>query len=87
MTTSLKTKENKLTKKISIWDLKREDEIICPHCNHQQDEDDKYHCVTYWGDDGDHKKLQCESCAEYFSVIEWVERKWSFYKEGEEVKW
>jgi C4-type Zn-finger protein len=54
-------------------DQKRED-IICPYCGEVQDNDSRYHYVTYWGEDGE-KDCDCESCGKTFSVEEEVTRR------------
>lgn len=54
---------------------KRRD-IFCPYCQHRQDEEIKYHYVTYWGEDGE-KSCSCESCDKRFMVEEQVEREFT----------
>jgi C4-type Zn-finger protein len=49
------------------------EEIICPYCEHQQDNETKYHCVSYWGEDSK-KQIQCEHCGKHFWVEEQVVR-------------
>lgn len=63
--------------------MKKRD-IICPYCNHVQDNETKYHYVTYWGEDGE-KECDCESCNKKFMVYEEVERQFKCNKinEGE----
>jgi len=57
----------------------RREEIWCPFCKHQQDQDTKYHHVTYWGDDGS-KECSCSSCGQKFFVKENVERTFKTFK-------
>ena len=47
--------------------------IFCPFCDHKQDNETKYHFVTYWGEDGA-KECMCEHCNKTFFVKEVVER-------------
>jgi DNA-directed RNA polymerase subunit RPC12/RpoP len=47
--------------------------IICPYCQHKQDNETTYHYVSYWGDD-DEKECHCEHCNKKFMVKEEVER-------------
>ena len=62
---------------------KRHDEQIwCPHCNHNQDTETIYHHVTYWGDE-ERKLCSCESCGKTFWVEENVERTFKSFKEDE----
>lgn len=68
-----------------IEEEKKQEEIWCPYCNHQQDDETKYNCVTYWGDDGDYNKVGCESCGKWFYVKENVRRTFKSIKE-EDVK-
>lgn len=59
--------------KKSIVEKQRRYDIICPYCNHKQDNETKYHYVTYWGED-EEKECQCEHCNKKFMVKEEVER-------------
>ncbi len=74
--------------KMEFLDLidRKEECIICPYCKHEQDTETEHHNVTYWGDDGDHKKNSCEHCGKDFFVAEMVTRQWATYKLEEESK-
>lgn len=52
---------------------KREKEIVCPYCNHEQDIETKHNHVSYWGDDS-LTTINCESCSKDFWVEEHVSR-------------
>jgi DNA-directed RNA polymerase subunit RPC12/RpoP len=59
--------------KKNIEEKRKREDIICPYCQHKQDNETKYHYVTYWGDDPE-KECQCEHCSKMFFVKEEVER-------------
>lgn len=50
------------------------EEIVCPYCNHEQDNETKNHHISYWGDDSKDKTTTCENCDKEFWVEEKVER-------------
>jgi DNA-directed RNA polymerase subunit RPC12/RpoP len=52
---------------------KYDKDIICPYCNHIQDNETKYNHVSYWGEDSE-DEIHCESCGKKFLVVEMVER-------------
>lgn len=69
---------------MEFWDCETtSEEIICPECKSIQDHEAMCNCVTYWGDDGNHVELSCESCGKDFMVIEKVTREFGTYKKDE----
>jgi len=48
-------------------------DIICPYCHHIQDNEVKYHNVSYWGEDSK-KIICCENCSKEFWIEENVIR-------------
>lgn len=58
---------------------RRAEDLWCPHCKTQQDNDTKYKCVTYWGDSGS-KCVNCSSCGHDFWVLEHVKRTFKSFK-------
>jgi len=48
--------------------------IICPYCEHEQDQETLHHHVSYWGEDTD-GEMECESCSKKFWVEEHVTRR------------
>lgn len=70
-----------------FYDCKnRGEEIICPYCKTEQEQETKYHYVTYWGEDGNNKECSCESCGKDFMVIEKVTREFGTYEKIKEDK-
>lgn len=63
--------------------MRKEQEIICPYCSHQQSQEDKYQHVTYWAEDPP-KKTQCGACGKEFFVKEKVRRTFECFKESDE---
>jgi len=69
---------------MDYWDCEDKSEnIICPNCKHIQDQETVCECVTYWGDDGKHNEVSCESCGDDFMVIEKVTREFGTYKKDD----
>ena len=58
-------------------------DIICPYCNHKQDNETRGNYVSYWGED-EEKECDCESCNKKFKVKEEVERQF-FCKKMEDI--
>jgi C4-type Zn-finger protein len=56
-----------------IEEEQRLEDVICPYCDHTQDNESRYHYVTYWGEDGE-KECDCEHCGKTFLVNEEVTR-------------
>lgn len=55
-----------------IAEEKIKEEIRCPYCGHEQDQETKYEYISYNGDDI--KKCSCEECSKEFMVKENVVR-------------
>jgi DNA-directed RNA polymerase subunit RPC12/RpoP len=69
--------------KKSIEEERARERIICPYCNHTQDNESMYGHVSYWGDNDDFE-IQCERCDEKFICKEEVKRQFWCRKMGEE---
>jgi len=70
--------------KKNIEEKRKREDIICPYCQHKQDNETRYSFVTYWGDDPE-KECQCEHCSKLFFVKEEVERQFMCRKAEEEI--
>jgi hypothetical protein len=65
---------------------KREREIVCPHCNELQANDDCQYPVTYHGSsDNGYAETDCQSCGKEFFVDEIVQRTYRVGKTEKEL--
>lgn len=59
--------------KRNVHEKFRRRNIICPHCDTQQDSDTMYGHVSYWGEEPPFE-CQCDKCGKEFMVKEEVSR-------------
>lgn len=67
-----------------IAELRREEEIRCPHCGAVYDDTEDYRCVSYHGEDGP-VEVEClnEGCERPFLVTETVRRTYETAPKGD----
>ena len=63
--------------------IKKENEIICPHCEKLLENDDYIYPVSYWGEEC-FVDFDCPHCEKTFAVKEVVDRYYIVEKGGDD---